>query len=44
MAEKGKLDHHTIDSNVLLAGTTVLCGTGKAIITNVGKYSAIGKI
>ena len=31
-------------SNVILAGTKVLTGTGKIIIINVGRNSAIGKI
>jgi magnesium-transporting ATPase (P-type) len=39
-----KLKHNSLASNILLAGTTVQCGTGKAIIINVGKNSAIGKI
>lgn len=31
-------------SNVILAGTKVMTGTGKMIIINVGSNSAIGKI
>ena len=40
----GKLGHHDVPSPVILAGTKVLNGTGKMLVINVGKYSAIGKI
>ena len=44
LAEEKKIQHHTIPSNVVLAGSKVLTGTGAMIIINVGKNSAIGKI
>ncbi len=39
-----KLDHHSIPSIVLMAGTKVLVGSGKMVVINVGKNSSIGKI
>lgn len=39
-----QLKAHELPSPVLLAGTKVVGGTGKMLIINVGKYSAIGKI
>lgn len=39
-----KLGLHSIPSPIVLAGTKVLSGTGTAIVINVGKHSAIGKI
>lgn len=33
---------HTLPSIVVLSGTKVLTGTGKMVITSVGKNSAIG--
>lgn len=38
------LGHHDVPSNILLAGTKVMTGTGKVILINVGRNSAIGKI
>ena len=38
------LSHHSIPSPVVLSGTKVVTGTGRMLIINVGKNSAIGKI
>jgi len=40
----GPLAAHEVPSPVILAGTKVVNGTGRMLIINVGKYSAIGKI
>jgi len=40
----GKFNSHDVPSSVILAGTKVLNGSGKCIVINVGKNSAIGKI
>lgn len=39
-----KLSHHAIPSIVIMSGTKVLAGSGKMLIINVGRNSAIGKI
>lgn len=39
-----RLAAHEVASPVILAGTKVVNGTGRMMILNVGKYSAIGKI
>lgn len=39
-----RLAAHEVASPVILAGTKVVDGTGRMLILNVGKYSAIGKI
>lgn len=39
-----KLGHHSIPSIVIMSGTRVLAGSGKMVIINVGRNSAIGKI
>ena len=39
-----KLKHHSLPSVVVLSGTKVMSGTGKMIITCVGKNSTIGSI
>ena len=39
-----RIGHNDIPSVVLMAGTKVLSGSGKMLIINVGKNSAIGKI
>lgn len=39
-----KFGSHTVPSIIILSGTKVLTGTGKAIITAVGKNSSIGQI
>lgn len=39
-----KLSHHAIPSIIVMSGTKVLTGSGKMIVINVGRNSAIGKI
>ncbi len=39
-----KIDHHSIPTVVMMAGTKVKNGTGKMIIVNVGRNSSIGMI
>ena len=39
-----KLSHHAIPSIVVMSGTKVLAGSGKMVVINVGRNSAIGKI
>jgi len=39
-----KLSHHAIPSIVIMSGTKVLAGSGKMVVVNVGRNSAIGKI
>lgn len=45
LAKKPKeIKHHDLPSPVVLAGTKVLNGSGKMLVINVGKNSAIGNI
>lgn len=39
-----KLSHHAIPSIIIMSGTRVLAGSGKMMVINVGRNSAIGKI
>ncbi len=38
------ISHSSIPSPIILSGTKVISGTGRMVVINIGKNSAIGKI